>query len=274
MAYYTTSKKFAGERRDWLTHVGAPSEGDGTLPVMKTVMLPLQLFFSTSYRMNKSFSKLVDIGFFWRSGVPERVVRVTDSCHRGITFNIDGWNRFCLDVQQCLTHFDNNDFNGPVIESISHPDYTIRFTTSYSDKAIIIIETPQDDEGVTGPSVVMKKVSFDSLVALIPCVDQRLDELAKIEETVISCREEIVTYVIEKMRTDGNFINTSASDAIELIVKLYRDHMTKTVINNLKQAKPDTSDKHELILSEIITLFLDDIVYLVRKKSCAKRSQS
>lgn len=291
MAFYS-SKKFAAAPAKannkkristfsaTLSPVEVPSESVSTaMPFMKTAMVPQQLVLSSSYRINKSYSKLVDVGLAWEYGHLQPVVRITDSNHRGITFSVDVWDTFRKEVPNINSHFDSSsDIAGQMnVEAIDHKDFAILFTTSYSDKAVVISEplTDSQSDNPASPSIVLKKVTFDNLVKLIPCIGHRLKYLLEVQKVALEAKLNIVEFMREKYKSENHFTNLSVSDAMMFIMRMYDVDLKTDVFNKFVQTIPShDGDVYEIVVNELLAMFPDELVIAVRMSLSKKRPHS
>lgn len=253
--YYNKRKAASNSKNNQL-----PAEEESSPPTSLPKIPSHQLLLLSSFRLNRSCSKLVNVGFIWSDGPMELVVRITDANHRGVTFSIESWNLFCNEIHQILSYLDNNSGECN-IDGIDHPNFRLHFTTSYGERALLI-EQPSTD---TSPTIVLKKVSFERLVGLIACVRARIMFLGKYINSVEMCKNQILSFVCDKI-SDYQFNNTTVNDASLLLMRIHEPELKDFVLTKMIEHAP-TKDPidNEVVLYEFLSMFIDDIVNLARK---------
>lgn len=151
-----------------------------------------QKLFNTLYFLNKSCTKKLLIGFDNIDIDPnnskfEPIVNFVGPDYNGIRFTVATWEEFkqSFDDINRYFHGDNNLRDNRVFGT----EWSVRFTTSHSDKAIEIEEDRRPSTSYPvikkfRSSLVIKKVTFDELQKISVCVDKRLEYLGEITETV------------------------------------------------------------------------------------------
>lgn len=228
-----------------------------------------QLLLPAAYRINTSCSKIAHVGYAWNKGSPELVIEITDAHHKGVTFTATSWDNFCRDVQFIMRYLDNSETHD--VDTIEHVDYKIHFTTSYSDRAIILEqvlleddESQQDSQIMASPNIVLKKVSFDGLVELIPAIRSRLMYLTLHKTMIYECIQAMKDFIKEKFQANSAFANMSSKDLKKFITCMYKNDLTIYVLARLSDDNTVHELKNELVLNEITALYFDYIIYLVR----------
>lgn len=137
----------------------------------------------------------------------------------------------------------------------------LHFTTSYGERALLI-EQPSTD---TSPTIVLKKVSFERLVGLIACVRARIVFLDKYKNSVQMCKNQILSFVREKI-SDDQFNNTTVNDASLLLMRIHEPELKNFVLTKMIEQVPIQDPiEYEIVLYEFLSMFIDDIVNLARK---------
>lgn len=259
MAPYQHKKKTAAKDKENQAERESLPQG----PVQKIPTHHLLLL--SSFRLNRSCSKLVNVGFLWNDGSMDLVVRITDANHRGVTFSVSNWNLFCAEIQPILKYLDH-DGGEPNIDGIDHPAFKLHFTTSYGERALLIEQTlDKKSTDSISPMTVLKKVSFEKLVNLISCVQARIMFLEKYKNSVELCKNEILRFVSEKI-SDQQFNYTTVNDASLLLMRIHETELKNFVLTKMiEQAPIQDPIQYEIVLYEFLSMFIDDIVNLARK---------
>lgn len=206
-----------------------------------------------SYGLNKSYSKKIYVGLEnLQNGSQEfkPIVRITGEDTVGIPFTIDNWKDLQKSFEK-IDEFFGHQGDDLLDTCVTGLGYTIRFTISYSDKAIELVDnTNKSDSGKKYQrSLTFKKNTYDSLKIISKCVNHRIEYLndvacmipyliSTISEEVQSVldneEESQITYYtsnnIMRVMIDDDALNEKIVDKTEKIVNDIKINVKKNDI--------------------------------------------
>lgn len=224
----------------------------------------------TYYGLNKSFSKKVLIGLQKVDGNDElcplvKILSSNDSI--GICFNLNAWKDFQSTFSEISEFFQSHN-HGKMDQKIVGYGFTIRFTTSHSEKSI---EIEEEDENRGVPpikryrkSVVMKQVTFDGLYKIATLITLKMNELLRISSDIKKICDEVIDYVYNSI--SRNF-ESQISTITERDVDNYASTIDENVINEIaSRLKNVRKYDIEYMFNELISVNTDYIVSCIKKK--------
>lgn len=217
--------------------------------------LELPLILGTTYALNQSETKKVSVGLQLRDdGSIQPVAKLqNNSMAGGIVFESKDWNLLQTHLPAISKYFEGgqktawgSDWRSP--SPIRVADCEIRFTSSFGTKSIAfdrrgletIAEKDDDkDEGLGtppkkrrkySPAIVLQKPSFDGLIALMVCTDERFRRLQRHVAQVQLCFDvlvaELLMYIPSK-ETRENIDSFRVKDLIKNNFKALKESVKR-----------------------------------------------
>ena len=155
----------------------------------KTLVTKTQLYVSSLYALNKSFSKTIFMGQeVGESGLPEISVRLIGVDYLGMSFNDANWTSFVQGFQFIEKCFEASSSTKQMLDQkIVGPGFSVRFIISHREKAVEIEEEMQNASKPTSlrkrilfrRCVVMKEKTFRETVNLMPLIEAKMTYFRK-----------------------------------------------------------------------------------------------
>lgn len=156
------------------------------------------------YGLNKSYTKKLLVGLEYES-ITDRtlkpVVRLVGDDNDGVSFSMDSWKKF-ISTFETTAQFFNEANSNLLDQAIQGDGWSLRFTTCYSSKAIVVEDTTSVDlvsKKKFKHCLVCKEITFRNLENLIPCVKRYLDLLNKISLTCSAIPERLINFLYDKI---------------------------------------------------------------------------
>lgn len=232
------------------------------------------LLLSTTYSLNASGTKIVTIGFGLDAGQNFDVaIKFSGRYTSGIFFTVAEWQTLCSH-RTTITSWFNEQQTGennitPVIQWTGRQK--INFTTAYNEKAIVLtLKEPEDiaqlkkAKKAFSSDVVMQKKTYEGLLALIPCINNKIYLLREELELVNRLKDILVERLSVELSVNG-YLDLQREQLDAATLKILRDEYTNDVwdrinVRNFYSPKDDEiDDKHCLIGSELICLHYEYI---------------
>lgn len=235
-----------------------------------------QLLLPALYGLNRSFTKKIIIGFEDREEEDSSfypATRLVGNDFTGISFNIEAWQRFQEHFDTVSRYLDGgyDNVNEMWDERIVTPDFSIFFTMSYGQKAIVI-EKPEEElrDGQQEDKhnnqqkkeskkkklyhcVVMQKVTFDNLKEICDCVNERLNYLEKITMCVNKCKDSLIKLLHTEIGKNGIKADIYT---IKNIIKTKSNIIENQIREDLKPKYPSFIEREfRIIFLELTTIY-------------------
>lgn len=242
--------------------------GEDYRPLSKALLLP------AAYSLNTSNSKFVTVGLELINGEEfEVAITFSSRCSIGITITPEEWRELCC-MMTVITRWLNepadNDAAAPPPSSLEIGRLIVRFTTAYKQKAIVIAVKEEEDHKASSkqskngfsPDIFMQKVTFDGIVTLIPCINQRIRLLREDLELVKKIRDTLIRKIIRDA-TEDEWEETTRERVLASGVKIVLEEnmgLGRDSIRPFFEANDEEMDeKRRLIGNELMCLHYEHV---------------
>lgn len=241
------------------------------------------LILSTTYGLNKSFSKKVIVGLEEQTdGKFEPAIRVMNNCSYGITFKLNSWTKLNQEINQISAYFDSDCSQSEEWKNdVDINEYFIVFTTSHGAKAIVFDPKPEEDEEhpddnstkklkLYSPSIVMQKTSFDGLKNIIPCLNERFQQIDKLTESVNLSKNFLVQAVCSYLEEQDT--GPPSEEFIKQLILAKADRLKEDSQSILQ---PEfVKHHHEIVFLEFMALFAESFASEIKQSILEKLSKN
>lgn len=233
------------------------------------------LLLSTFYGLNRSYTKKIFIGFDLNDTETEFefVFRLCGNNFNSgyLALNHNGWKRLQTYFSKIDEYLQGKNMKNSD-QTFENEDFTIKLTRSYYDKAIeISSEEKKPDNKKFKVSLVLKKVSFDTLKNLSQVIDTKFDQLNAKRTYLFLLKDKFINYITEKLNaSEKNIITQINIKDIKLICNEFDEKVTENFKQELEQESPELesaslNDSH-LFLKELYALNFDYLISTICNK--------
>lgn len=246
------------------------------------------LILSTTYPLNHSATKKLVIGLQPdMNGHFDPVIKLINREETiGIALDTETWPDIVELIDEIMEYYNGDGF-GP----LAQPDpaqvgqYKISFTTSYGKKAIGFDRwrkqsDPEAELLVDGaknrkkhyhtPPLLMQKQTFEGLIQLVVCVDERIHRLRRYTTDVNKCFDNIVVTLRTKIPDVLPPENLTISSVQEFIRKFAKD--LKLSAQNSGLSLVFLEHYFDIIYAELTALCVPLIMNELKSKKIARRN--
>lgn len=230
------------------------------MDLVENAVYPKGQLLSSVYGLNRTYSKKVVVGLEFddekRLFVPK--VRLIGIDFIGIVFNQKEWDSLIGTFMPIEDYFENHISNF-TDRQIVGANFSLRFTTAHSDKAIQIEELmhPKKD-GDCGQmmsfkktyrrSIVMKRSTFEKLRHVTDCVRAKLEYLSSIQNSVEFFADQLGKHYLEKLNEKQEAQYTVVSKADIFSVGKLTEADFHKFAGQFQSAELQALNKHEMII--------------------------
>lgn len=235
-------------------------------------------FFNTVFSLNKSYTKKLFVGLEYDTITKidcKPIVKLIGNDFIGIKFNIESWQKFTQTFEDINKWFHNDPKHKLLDTKISGNGWSMKFTTSFSQKALEveeeIIHSSEDRAKKFKRSIVMTMVSFDHLQYFL---QKNVDIQLKYLENISKIVSNIISAIL-----DNVFLEITSSHDAQLVL-IEKNNIIDFVknqkkVNNLIDCleEEEEGDKNvlsrvekELVFYQIFSTRMNEIVDIFNKK--------
>jgi len=160
------------------------------------------LLLSTTYGLNSSHTKKIQVGLRANDNGFEPVVKLTGNYVDGICFDVDTWRQFQSNIKHVILYLSNENQKAKP-DPITVNNIYITFTSAYGTKAVMLTykenanqpgldkeveeSQPTKKRRTYAVAVVMQKATILGLENIVKCINAHLTQLISIVDTVYTC---------------------------------------------------------------------------------------
>lgn len=249
--------------------------------------LAAPLILSTTYPLNRSATKKLVIGLQPQmDGHFEPSIKLINKEETaGIALNCDTWADVTDHVGGIMEYYDSTGFSAiRQRDPVQLGEYKIVYTTSYGKKAIAFDHCRKQPESVAvlmdcepenqkkfyhPPPLLLQKSTFEGLIQLIVCVDERLHRLHRYSADVDKCFDSIVANLRVKL-PDEPMEDLTIPKVQNLLKKHEKD--LKNSAQNSGMSLVFLEHFFNITYAELTVLCVPLIINEMKKKKIAKRN--
>lgn len=229
------------------------------MDLVENTVYPKGQLLSSIYGLNKTYTKKVLIGLEFdeekRLFVPK--VRLFGNDFIGLAFNQREWDSLVGTFMPMADYFENHISNF-ADRQIVGCNFSVRFTTAHSGKAVVIEELPRPkkdgdcDQMMSikkfRRSIVMKRPTFENLRLVIDCVRAKLEYLHSIESSVEFFADQLGKHYLEKLseKQESQYTTVSISDIFSVSKLTEADF--HEFAGQFQSAELRALSKHEMVI--------------------------
>lgn len=232
------------------------------------------LVLSSFYGLNRSFSKKIFVGldvdeFDTKFKLVYRICG--NNINTGfIDLNYLGWKELKNHFPKINDYFQNRTFNQD--EVINHEKFSIKFTKSFFDRAVEISYEEKTYDGKKSKiSLVLKRVTFETLKSIAASIDHKCTCLFYEKKFYFVLKEKFIDYIISCL-SEGNkkLISQVSARDVRIICEQLEDKTSEILHNSVAKEKPEFErpdvDNSHLFLKELSALNFEYVLCSVSKK--------
>lgn len=245
------------------------------MDLTNNAVYPRGQLFSSIYGLNKTYTKKVVVGLEFdevkRLFAPK--VRLIGNDFIGIAFNPMEWSSLTNSFPHIDAYFGSYT-NNYADQQIVGCNFSLRFTTAHSDKAVQIEELLQParigDCAQVIPvkkqykrSIVMKRATFEKLRHIIHCVRAKLDYLDSIESSVEYFADQLGKHYLEELsqKHQAQITEVSVSDILSAGKLVETDFLKIAATFPTSEMKVLNMDEMTILTEELIFTNVEYIAF-------------
>ena len=237
------------------------------MDLIENAVYPKGQLFSSIYGLNRTYTKKVLVGLEFddekRLFVPK--VRLIGNDFIGIAFDQKEWDSLLGTFMPMEDYFENHISNF-ADRQIVGCNFTLKFTTAHSDKAVQIEELLRPTKNGDCAqmmsfkkyrrSIVMKRSTFEKLRQVTDCVRAKLEYLSSIEKSVEFFADQLGKLYLEKLsqKQEAQITEVSTSDILAVGKLTESDY--HHLAGQFQSLELQAIDKREMIILAEELLFI------------------